>query len=1089
MATRTGYKITVYLDDNPLSPTYMQTYQEKTLDEETCPIPTDDLVLVSNECEMTLSGYSGYRIATYYNTTTGEYTTERVEDPDCVASSTDEQWVNSGTPYCEVSDKGVNTGYMLQPQVQSNINLENYGETRVNKYKSPDCGSNGCAIWDDIQKQCHIIVVDSNLRFDGTSDVSQIDINPLSSTYNQTRTINRQDNECVNSTNTVFSWVDLGNMCGDNEVLCNNGIQEVSINSYKVSQKYKTIASGNPIPMDEYQVTLNLENDEDCGYIPTQYRWDVVQGQYICDEETYTKYQTLMHMVSYDRGVTWSAVEPIETKRGEVLAYDSYECGKPMERWVENGETVCEDNGDDWKLKIVGASKTVIVPCDESEVLTQNELPSIPNNVSSVDFGNCITQIDCSISTKLGSSENPATVHFGDYVEVIGKAYGSAGILDGLLRYDEDSFDDNLRIINDYAFSSGFNTYSNNTAYLGSKIESIGYKAFRNSNTNLNTLKIDTVTPPSIGTNALYHYDMATSDYKANALNCILVPRGSVDSYRNAWTDYSQYIYSLAEEDTFYRATYSDGTRGWNFSSEGTSGVLPKKMVEASYGGRFIDSITDVYLSNEVTEISNNAFYSCTRLKSLTIPNSVTSIGDSAFFYCTGLTEITIPNSVTSIGDNAFFGCGKITGSLIISDNVTYIGQASFAGCGMSSLHIGSGVTHTNKDCFASCPNLSSVTIAEGVISLGRNIDDGGTFNYCKKLETISIPSTVTSIGDDTFVNCSRLTSINLPNACEYIGYNAFGDCSSLSSVSFGSGDTSIDDRAFENCRKITDLNIGNCTHIGYAAFAGCRRLKTITLNPIKNCEIGVEAFSGCTKLESMTFESTTPPTIDSTSFEGIPSTCKFYVPCSAVNTYRTASVWSSYASQIVGYESCTVYDWEVVPNEYVCDGNDKYEKTKKICSFDGGTTWEDVTPIEYQKGQLIESNTEYCGWIWVNAQDTIASTIGDNTITVESWVRNRKYPKQIRFDKNTPGSGIYCWGYFNKKDGSNFLSMPSSNDNSIKINNISYNLGNPNSLPSYVTYENNILTVDLMSARVYGDVYLHSYEKNFLIGKVDLMF
>ena len=347
MATRTGYKITVYLDDNPLSPTYMETYEEKTLDEETCPIPADDLVLVSNQCEMTLSGYSGYRIETYYNTTTGEYTTERVEDADCVASSTDEQWVNSGSPYCEVSDKGVNTGYMLQPQVQSNINLENYRETRVNRYKSPDCGSNVCAIWDDIQKQCHILVVDSNLRLDGTSDVSQIDINPLSSTYNQTRTINRQDEECVNTTNTVFNWVDLGTLCGDNEVLCNNGIQEVSTNSYTVSQKFKTIGSGNPIPMDEYQVTLNLENDEDCGYIPPQYRWDVVQGQYTCDEQTYTKYETLIHMVSYDGGVTWSAVEPIETKRGEVLEYDSYDCGKPMERWVDAYETVCEDNGDE----------------------------------------------------------------------------------------------------------------------------------------------------------------------------------------------------------------------------------------------------------------------------------------------------------------------------------------------------------------------------------------------------------------------------------------------------------------------------------------------------------------------------------------------------------------------------------------------------------------------------------------------------------------------------------------------------------------------------------------------------------------------
>lgn len=421
MATRTGYKITVYLDDNPLSPTYMQTYEEKTLDEDTCPIPTDDLVLVSNECEITLSGYSGYRIKTYYNTTTGEYTTEKVEDADCVASSTDEQWVNSGTPYCEVSDKGVNTGYMLQPQVQSNINLENYGETRVNRYKSPDCGSNDCAIWDDIQKQCHMLVTDCNIRFDGTSDVSQIDINPLSSTYNQTRTINRQDSECVNCTETVFSWVDLGTLCGDNEVLCNNGIQEVSTNSYTVSQKYKKIGDGKPIPMDEYQVTLNLENDENCGYIAPQYRWDVVQGQYICDEKTYTKYQTLVNMVSYDGGVTWGTKQPIETKRGEVIAYDSYDCGKPMERWVETGEMVCEDNGDDFKIASVDPNGNVIssVTCTDS-ILTKTDVQSIAQSGSTYIIGNCVNEISEYTFQEPSTGNGAKIIRMGDYVETIG---------------------------------------------------------------------------------------------------------------------------------------------------------------------------------------------------------------------------------------------------------------------------------------------------------------------------------------------------------------------------------------------------------------------------------------------------------------------------------------------------------------------------------------------------------------------------------------------------------------------------------------------------------------------------------------------
>lgn len=931
MATRTGYKITVYLDDNPLSPTYMETYEEKTLDEETCPIPTDDLVLVSNECEITLSGYSGYRIATYYNTTTGEYTTEKVEDPDCVASSTDEQWVNSGTPYCEVSDKGVNTGYMLQPQVQSNINLENYGETRVNRYKSPDCGSNGCAIWDDIQKQCHMLVTDCNIRFDGTSDVSQIDINPLSSTYNQTRTINRQDEECVNCTETVFSWVDLGTLCGDNDVLCNNGIQEVSTNSYKVSQKYKTIGSGNPIPMDEYQVTLNLENDENCGYIAPQYRWDVVQGQYTCDEETYTKYQTLVNMVSYDGGVTWSAVDPIETKRGEVIALDSYDCGKPMERWVENGETVCEDNGDDWKLKLTLANSAITVPCDETEVLTQNELPTIPSDVSSVDFGNCITHINCSISNSLGSSENPATVHFGDYVEVIGN--GSAEILNGYLRFDEHSFDDNLRIINNHAFSSGNNTYSNNTAYLGSKIESIGDNAFYNSNTNLNTLKIDTVTPPSIGTNAF-----------SSSLNCILVPRGSVDAYKNAWTDYSKYIYSLAEEDSFYRATYSDGTRGWNFSSEGTSGVLSQYMVQASYVGNSKSSITDVYLSNEVIEIGRSAFQNCTGLTSLTIPNSVTRINYSAFRVCSGLTSITIPSSVTYIDEWALADCWSLT--------------------------------------------------------------------------EITIPNSVTRIDDYAFVKCSGLTSVTIENG--EIGSEAFWGCRGLKRINIGTGVTKIEDMAFFDIITHDGKDDNYCppeSDIVVYCYA--------TTPP----EVRFGQSAGAYVRNSPFVYSGTTSTGQSKGYLYKPVV---YVPCSSMVAYK-ASNWND------------------------------------ICV---------LKPIE-----------DDCDERWETAQDTIVSTSGSNPIIIESWATDMKFPKQIRFDKNTYSVINYCWVYFKKTDGSDFLSMPSSTENYIKINDIKYSLDDTSSLPSYVTYENNILTVDLVGANIYGDVYLHSYQKNFLIGNVYLKF
>ena len=57
------------------------------------------------------------------------------------------------------------------------------------------------------------------------------------------------------------------------------------------------------------------------------------------------------------------------------------------------------------------------------------------------------------------------------------------------------------------------------------------------------------------------------------------------------------------------------------------------------------------------------------------------------------------------------------------------------------------------------------------------------------------------------------------------------------------------------------------------------------------------------------------------------------------------------------------VYRWITIIGEYLCDGNDKYEKQKYQVSHDSGINWEDVTPIQYQKGQLIESNSEDCGY------------------------------------------------------------------------------------------------------------------------------
>ena len=344
---KSGYKITVYIDDNPNSPTYGETFEVKTMDTENCPVQdVDEKQLILNECEIGLSGYTGNRISIYWNETQQKYEEEIVADAECEPSPTAEDWVNSGNPYCETTERGVNTGYMLQPQVQMNSNLSNYGEVRISRYKSNECESNDCAMWDDIQEQCHIEVHNCLATFDGTKDITQIDINPLSDTYNQTRTINKQGSGCTNCTDTTFTWETVGTMCGDDAFLCSEGLQQTPMNLYTVTQKYKHI-DGNDIPMDEYQVELLSGDSEDCGYIPPMTAWTAT-SQYLCDYETYTKYQMEVLMISYDSGLTWSQVDGVDPRRGAVIAEESYDCGKPMERWVETDEYVCSGYSEDY---------------------------------------------------------------------------------------------------------------------------------------------------------------------------------------------------------------------------------------------------------------------------------------------------------------------------------------------------------------------------------------------------------------------------------------------------------------------------------------------------------------------------------------------------------------------------------------------------------------------------------------------------------------------------------------------------------------------------------------------------------------------
>jgi hypothetical protein len=127
-------------------------------------------------------------------------------------------------------------------------------------------------------------------------------------------------------------------------------------------------------------------------------------------------------------------------------------------------------------------------------------------------------------------------------------------------------------------------------------------------------------------------------------------------------------------------------------------------------------------------------------------------------------------------------------------------------------------------------------------------------------ITSITIPNSITTIGDYAFYGCSSLASVNIPNTVTSIGNNAFSMCTSLNSIVIPNSVITIGS-SFYGCSALTSINLGNgVTTIGDYAFQNCTAINSITI-PTSVTGVGTSAFADCTRLNGVYFQGNAPNT------------------------------------------------------------------------------------------------------------------------------------------------------------------------------------------------------------------------------------